>query len=84
MALLAPAVTSVPLLDEVASPTEDSALAIYGFDVDPFPGVLAIPPGDNPVHEAARRLPSAQEQVSAFLRPNGHIESFCDGVCDPE
>lgn len=82
--LLAPAVYDAPLLEQVTS-TDDSALAIYGFEVSPFPGVLAIPPRmGNQVHEAARRLRAAQEQVSAFLRPEGRIESFCDGLCDPE
>lgn len=84
LALLTPSVTAVPLLDKAPSPTTNSALALYGFEVDPFPGVLAIPPMANEVHEAARRLPAAQQQVSAFLQPDGRIETFCSDLCDPE
>ena len=31
-----------------------------------------------------RQLDAAQRQIDAFLRPDGRIEQFCDGPCDPE
>lgn len=80
-----PAAVRIPGLATAPYPIDGSALAVYAYSVDPFPGILAIPPTDpNEVHEGQRELRAAQMQVDAFLRPNGKIESFCDGVCDPE
>ncbi len=83
--LAVPAPVRVPQLATAPYPINGSALAVYGYSVDPFPGVLAIPPTDpNDAHEGQRELHAAQRQVDRFLRPDGRIESFCDGVCDPE
>ena len=83
--LAVPSAVRIPGLGTAPYPIDGSALAVYAYAVDPFPGILAIPPNDpNEVHEGQRELPAAQMQVDAFLRPNGKIESFCDGVCDPE
>ncbi len=39
------------------------------------------PSFDNGVHEAVRRLDAAQRQIDAFLRPDGTVQSFCNGAC---
>jgi hypothetical protein len=84
--LLGPAFRSLPLLATLEGPLEGSALAEYEFGVPrPLPGDQAIPPpSETIVHEALRRLPSAQRQIDEFLRPGGAISNFCEGVCDPE
>jgi hypothetical protein len=42
------------------------------------------PATDNPAHEAMRALPAIQAQIDAFLRPDGTVQQFCSGPCDPE
>jgi hypothetical protein len=83
--LAVPSAVRIPQLPTASYPIDGSALAVYAYAADPFPGVLAIPPTDpNEVHEGQRELLAAQRQVDRFLRPGGKIESFCSGVCDPE
>lgn len=83
--LAVPAAVNIPFLHTTPFPVDGSALTVFAYDVEPFPGVVPIPPTDpNIVHEGQRELPAAQRQVDRFFRPNGRIESFCDGVCDPE
>jgi hypothetical protein len=66
-------------------PVADSALAVYDFGVDPFPAIECTPATDgNGVHDALRGLTASMRQIDAFLRPDGQIRSFCEGVCDPE
>jgi hypothetical protein len=36
------------------------------------------------VHEGVRRNEKIKLQLDAFFQPNGTIQSFCDGACDPE
>lgn len=82
---LAPAPRDIWGVEAKAGAIDGSAIAEFDFDIDPEPGVQAIPPvASNPVHEAVRRLPAAREQLSRFLKPGGKIEPTCDGVCDPE
>jgi hypothetical protein len=77
--------SALPLFDvpEMAAPFDGSAFVPY--DVGGLPEPLTnIPPGtgdDNGVHEAVRRLDAAQQQIDAFLRPDGTVQNFCDGPC---
>jgi hypothetical protein len=32
----------------------------------------------------ALALPAIQAQIDRFLRPDGRVEQFCTGPCDPE
>lgn len=51
------------------------------------PGTLlpmGAPDRDSDPHEQLRRLDASQLQWDAFLRPDGLVQSFCDGPCDPE
>ncbi|MBK7584904.1 MAG: hypothetical protein IPI67_32530 [Myxococcales bacterium] len=69
----------------VAGLIDGSAFAEFDFKIQPQPGYEAIPPvAQNEVHEGVRRLASAREQISRFLKPGGKVEPTCDGVCDPE
>lgn len=70
-------------LDGAEAPL-DSALVIYRIPgaEPPLPGTRS-PTGDNPAHEGVRRASAALRQIDAFWRPEGRIEQFCDGVCDP-
>jgi hypothetical protein len=63
----------------------DSALVVYRIPgAEPaLPGTRS-PDGDTPAHEGVRRSASAREQIDAFWRPEGRVEHFCDGVCDPD
>ena len=67
-------------------PLSVSAVVEFDFGLpEPLPGTYAEPPAEtNEVHEGLRRLDAAQEQIDQFLRPDGIIENFCDGACDPE
>jgi hypothetical protein len=66
------------------APIDGSAMVEFDFGV-PIPDVPAVPVKEsNEVHEGVRRLDAAKKQIDAFLRPGGLVESFCDGVCDPE
>ncbi len=83
--LLEPSPRTVAGLAPVNSPFEGSALALYDFGVEPFPGLYATPPETGTdAHEGLRELSAAKEQLDRFLRPDGKIEHTCSGVCDPE
>ena len=82
--LLEPIVRPVYGLDSAAAPHDGSAMTVFDFGIDPLPTRAEIPAVDNGVHNAIRLLPAANDQIDAFLRPGGLIESTCDGVCDPE
>lgn len=75
-----------PVFDiETTSGPADSAYVQYRIDgVTPWPPGSRSPNGGNPAHEGVRRNPAAQQQMDAFLRSDGRVESFCDGPCDPE
>lgn len=77
----APSAHPVFGIPEVEAPFAGSAYVPY--DVGGVaPPLTADPPTvENGVHEAVRRLPAAQMQINAFLRPDGRIENFCDGAC---
>ncbi|GIW44498.1 MAG: hypothetical protein KatS3mg077_1780 [Candidatus Binatia bacterium] len=83
--LALPSAHLVPQLPTVSFPVDGSALAVFHYDIEPFPAIQPIPPTEpNEVHEGQRELRSAQRQVDAFFRPGGLIENFCEGPCDPE
>jgi hypothetical protein len=41
------------------------------------------PPFESGAHGAASANPAPAAQIEAFLRPDGRIEQFCVGPCDP-
>ncbi|MCO4772486.1 MAG: hypothetical protein KDA24_20805 [Deltaproteobacteria bacterium] len=71
---------------EADQPT--SALVYYDFDRPLGASGNVPPPGDNDVHGDLRFLEASQQQISAFFRPDGVIEDFCDqgdgAGCSPE
>ncbi|MEZ4255820.1 MAG: hypothetical protein R3A78_08890 [Polyangiales bacterium] len=71
-----------PLLEEADAP-QDSALAVYALEGD-YEYVVSdpSPPAANEVHNGVRKTVPLQEQMDAFLRPDGEIRWFCDAPCD--
>jgi hypothetical protein len=48
-------------------------------------GVYATTPvKNNKVHDNLRKTEAVWQQIDAFLRPDGQVQSFCDGPCDPQ
>jgi hypothetical protein len=46
-----------------------------------------IPPFDNGAHGAEGSIPATEpvpHQVADFLRPDGVVNQYCDGTCDPD
>ena len=83
----APSVRKVPGLKDVTGPYNGSAQIDFDFmlPVEKRHGVEAtIPSEDNKVHGNLRKLEVVSKQIDAFLKPNGVVQSFCDGPCDPE
>src|SRR5579871_2955787 len=68
---------------EELAPFDGSALVEVdgGFPLAPLTNV---PPASNSAHSLPRSLPAIQSQIDAFLRPDGDIENFCVGPCDPQ
>ena len=57
------------------------------YKLDVVPGIDArLPTEDekNDVHEDVRRNDKIRDQIDTFMTPDGLIENFCDGPCDPE
>lgn len=69
------------------SPTDgpaDSGYIIYHVEgVEPIPTGTAIASMDNDAHAQLRFRDAVQRQIDAFFRPDGRVENFCDGPCDP-
>jgi hypothetical protein len=80
---LAPVVVSVAGVSENGGPIESGYAQ---FDTHPMPpppdGNLLSP--ENGAHEDCRRLDVVNQQIKAFLKPNGSVQQFCLGTCDPE
>jgi hypothetical protein len=78
---MAPSAFPAFQIPEMEPPFDGSAYVPY--DVDGVaPPLTNLPPAaDNGVHEAVRRLTAAQDQIDAFLRPDGRVENFCEGAC---
>jgi hypothetical protein len=68
---------------EAVAPFDGSALIESTFGL-PDPPVTNTPPAENDVHGRMRALPAIQAQIDRFLRPDGRVEQFCTGPCDPE
>lgn len=48
------------------------------------PPLSNTPPLFNNDAHGSTGVPTAGAQIDAFLRPNGRIENFCNGPCDPQ
>lgn len=68
-------------IPEVEAPFDGSAYIPYFVGGIVPPLTNEAPTIENGVHEAVRRLPEAQAQIDAFLRPDGLVENFCPGPC---
>jgi hypothetical protein len=63
------------------APFDGSAYVPYDVGGVAPPLTNTPPTVENGVHEAVRRLTAAQDQIDAFLRPDGQVVNFCDGAC---
>jgi hypothetical protein len=70
-------------IPEAVAPFDGSAFVESDFGL-PAPPVTNTPPDENDVHGRMRALPAIQAQIDRFLRPDGQVEQFCTGPCDPE
>jgi hypothetical protein len=68
-------------IPEQPAPFDGSAFVPYDVGGAATPLTNTPPAKDNGVHEAVRLLPAAQDQIDAFLRPDGTVQNFCDGPC---
>jgi hypothetical protein len=66
---------------ETEAPFDGSAYVPYDVGGVAPPLTNTPPTVENGVHEAVRRLTAAQDQIDAFLRPDGRVENFCGGAC---
>lgn len=84
--LLSPAPREIWGLETAAAPFDGSAFVEFDFnEAAPLPGTYGTTPSeDNGVHQAVRASTPSIRQIDAFFRPDGEIENFCDGACDPE
>ena len=78
---VAPAVRPIFGIEEVEAPFDGSAFIEYDVGGEMAPLTNTPPRCENGVHEAVRRLRVVQDQIDAFLRPDGMVVSFCDGPC---
>ena len=62
----------------------DSAYVIYDVGATPVPIGSIAAESDNAAHSGVRREDTAQRQMDAFMRPDGRVEDFCNGRCDPD
>ena len=76
--LLNPSIESVEGVDQVTGP-QDSAYTQFDVGIRPRLGGNNVPPAKNTVHEDIRRLESAKEQLTRFLREDGKVEQTCAG-----
>jgi hypothetical protein len=80
---LSPLVTSVPGITEMPAPL-DSAYVQFDTHPMPLPGDQNLPPDQNGAHDACHQLEVAIKQMGAFLKPDGSVQQFCSGTCDPD
>lgn len=80
---LAPVVRHRWGIAEVTAPYDGSVLVESDGGYPDTPRTNTAPP-PNAGHEGLRALPAMQAQIDAFLRPDGRVEQFCTGPCDPE
>jgi hypothetical protein len=68
-------------VDEKPAPL-DSAYTQWDVHPMPLPPPGDVPPtGENPAHEAIRRLDLLVAQLGQFLKPDGQVQQTCPGVC---
>jgi hypothetical protein len=79
---LAPVDVDVPGVPSMVAPL-DSAYVQFDTHPMPFPGNTNTIPQSNNAHEDCRRLDVVMQQIQAFLKPDGAVQQFCDGGCDP-
>jgi len=70
-------------IPELSAPFDGSAFIESDFGLPDAP-ITNTPPAENDVHGEMRALPPIQAQIDRFLRPDGRVEQFCAGPCDPE
>jgi len=80
---LAPADRDLWGIDSVEGPLP-SAYVYYDLLADPIPDGNWAPTDDNGTHGEQRWLDATREQLNAFWQPDGMIQNFCDGPCNPE
>lgn len=83
MPQLPPVNESYYAIPEQAAPFDGSAFIESDFGLGD-PPITNTPPEDNDVHGQMRALPAIQAQIDRFLRPDGRVEQFCTGPCDPD
>jgi len=71
-------VWGIPLAD---ASTLQSAITVWDFGISP--DVYRVPgaPPPNDVHNGLRDVPTAIQQMDAFLAPNGTVTDPCGGPC---
>jgi hypothetical protein len=68
-------------ITEQAAPL-DSAYTQWNVHATPLPPTVNMPSEvDNGAHDAISGLPALQEQIAAFLRPDGQVTLTCTGPC---
>jgi len=83
---LQPNVPAVFGLEPVEGPTTESVEVLYdmGVDLHAVYGLAQPYPQENQVHEGARRILPALQQLGAFFGARDEIVNFCSGPCDPD
>lgn len=83
---LQPNVPAVYGLEPVTGPTTESAEVLYdmGIDLRAVYEKAQPSPQPNEVHEGARRILPALQQLGAFFGQRDELVNFCDGPCDPD
>lgn len=76
LSLLNQPVEAVFGVGQVTGPVA-SAYVQYDIGQQPRPGDTNIPPDDNKVHEAIRRLEAAKSQLQGFLKEDGAVFDTC-------
>jgi len=81
--VMTPSVYDVWNLETTNGPAE-SAYVIYDVGADPVPLGSKAADEDNIAHGRVRKTESAQLQMDAFMAPDGMVNNYCTGPCDPD
>ena len=83
---LQPNLPAVYGLEPVPGPTTESAEVLYdmGVDLREVYGQAQPYAQPNEVHEGARRITPALQQLGAFFGQRDELVNFCSGPCDPD
>ncbi len=79
---LSPMVTEVPGVTDGTAPLQSAYVQFDTHDM-PLPPDTNVTSPTNNAHEDCRRLEVVLEQIQAFLKPDGTVQQFCTGTCDP-